>query len=212
MKVERKWFEQAVTNWATNDKVRTAKSFSIEGLDNVTFLCSKSKTASRCLVYFCFTHQGHFYGIRIGDWYNEALEDITRTNVIKFSALYPLNLKEIENLAQRVYSIGKDWRQVLAALKTKFPRYRLEQIFAYRRTQSSASSMTVKTTIPNNFKPVDKPKVIAGSSIKQAEPIASIIDPLKEIKLKNLEQELELIDLKIRKCEILKEISSLKQG
>lgn len=57
----------------------------------------------------------------------------------------------------------------------------------------------------------DRPQVVAGAS-NAVEKTVTVIDPLREVKLKNLEQELELIDLKIRKCEILKEISALKNG
>ena len=57
----------------------------------------------------------------------------------------------------------------------------------------------------------NKPQIVAGAS-NAVEKTVTVIDPLREVKLKNLEQELELIDLKIRKCEILKEISALKNG
>lgn len=210
MKVKKEWFEQAVYNWATDDGIRTSRSFTIEGLNNVLFICKKGKTVSRCSVYFRVPYKGKVFSIRMGDWFSGKLEDATRKSVRKFSSLYPLNFGEIERLAKRVYEVGLDWCQVLVALKTRFPYYNLEQMLKHRTLQNSIALERSKPSIGKSV--ADKPKVVAGASTIQAKPIVSTIDPIKEVKLKNLEQELELIDLKIRKCEILKEISALKNG
>lgn len=129
----------------------------------------------------------------------------------------PLTVEDIETLIVRAYELGRDWKQILATLKNKFPNYPLEEMLKKAESQGSIALAREAEDRIQLFKTIseaekeDRPQVVAGAS-NAVEKTVTVIDPIKEIKLKNLEQELELIDLKIRKCEILKEISTLKNG
>lgn len=149
---------------------------------------------------------------------NERIEEATKRNYRKFYTFStPLTVEDIETLIVRAYELGRDWKQILATLKNKFPNYPLEEML---KKAESLSSIALAREIKDQTQPFkainetekeDRPQIVAGAS-NAVEKTVTVIDPIKEVKLKNLEQELELIDLKIRKCEILKEISSLKQG
>lgn len=218
MKVKRERFEQAVLNWASDDRSQASRCFVIEGLEEVTFVGMKGKTVSRCLVYFHFTQDKKKYSIRLGDLLNERIEEATKGNYRKFYTFAtPLTVGDIETLIVRAYELGRDWKQILATLKTNYPNYSLEEML---KKGESLSSIALAREIKDRTQPFkainetekeDRPQIVAGAS-NAVEKTVTVIDPIKEVKLKNLEQELELIDLKIRKCEILKEISSLKQG
>lgn len=218
MKVKRERFEQAVLNWASDDRSQASRCFTIEGLEEVTFIGTKGKTVSRCAVYFHFSYEKNPYSIRVGDLLNERIEEATKGNYRKFYTFAtPLTVGDIETLIVRAYELGRDWKQILATLKTNYPNYSLEEML---KKGESLSSIALAREIKDRTQPFkainetekeDRPQIVAGAS-NAVEKTVTVIDPLKEVKLKNLEQELELIDLKIRKCEILKEISSLKQG
>lgn len=218
MKVKRERFEQAVLNWASDDRSQASRCFTIEGLEEVTFIGTKGKTVSRCAVYFHFSYEKNPYSIRVGDLLNERIEEATKRNYRKFYTFStPLTVEDIETLIVRAYELGRNWKQILATLKNKFPNYPLEEMLKKAESQGSIALAREAEDRIQLFKTIseaekeDRPQVVAGAS-NAVEKTVTVIDPIKEIKLKNLEQELELIDLKIRKCEILKEISTLKNG
>lgn len=203
MRVDKPYFEQALVNWALRGE-RT-KTFRMTELKNVSFICTKNKNIARCNAYYVFNHKGRSSAIRIGDFYSEVVEQKTETNPVKFKFNHPVSVNEIVENLRRVQLLGKDKHSILSALKVAFPQKTLKEMLDFRESTTTLSSAT-KSSKHSVVK-----KVVAGAS-NDAKKLVTPIDPIKEVKIKNLEQELELIDLKIRKCEILKEISALKNG
>ena len=211
MKLKKEWFEQVIINWVTDDKRRKMESRSIEGLKNVLFICSKTKTASRCNVYYNIASKQ--VAFRIGDFYSEIVEEETRKCTTPLKTIYPVTLDEIEDVAKRTNRLDREQLQKLIEFKKKFPQKRLGALLDYgEKAETAKIEKECFKLLEKQSKSLEnKPQIVAGAS-NAVEKTVTVIDPLKEIKLKNLEQELELIDLKIRKCEILKEISTLKNG
>lgn len=203
MRVDKPYFEQALVNWALRGD-RT-KTFRMTELKNVSFICTKNKNVARCNAYYIFNHKGRGNAIRIGDFYSEAVEQKTETSPVKFKFSHPVSVNEIVENLRRVQLLGKDKHSILSTLKVAFPQKTLKEMLDFRESTTTLSSVTKPS------KHLIVKRVVAGAS-NDATKIVAPIDPLKEVKLKNLEQELELVNLKIRKCEILQEISSLKNG
>lgn len=214
MQLKKEWFEQAIINWATDDKRRKLESRSIEGLKRVLFICSKSKTASRCNVYFNISSKQ--IAFRIGDFYSEIVEVETRKCTTPLKTIYPVSIEEIGAIAKRANLLNGDQLNELVKLKKKFPNKRLNSLLdILEKTEQAKSEEEAFKLLEQMEKQTkhleNKPQIVAGAS-NAVEKMVSVIEKTKEVQLKNLEQELELIDLKIRKCEILKEISTLKNG
>lgn len=203
MRIDKPYFEQALVNWALRGN-RT-KTFRMTELKNVSFICTKNKNVVRCNAYYIFNHKGRGNAIRIGDFYSEVVEQKTESNPVKFKFNHPVSVNEIVENLRRVNLLGKDKHSILSALKVALPQKTLKEMLDFRESTTILSSAT-KSSKHSTIK-----KVVAGAS-NDTTKLVTPIDPIKEDKLKNLEQELELIDLKIRKCEILKEISALKNG
>lgn len=203
MRIDKPYFEQALVNWALRGN-RT-KTFRMTELKNVSFICTKNKNVARCNAYYIFNHKGRGNAIRIGDFYSEVVEQKTESNPVKFKFNHPVSVNEIVENLRRVNLLGKDKHSILSALKVALPQKTLKEMLDFRESTTILSSAT-KPSKHSTIK-----KVVAGAS-NDTTKLVTPIDPIKEVKLKNLEQELELIDLKIHKCEILKEISALKNG
>lgn len=203
MRIDKPYFEQALVNWALRGN-RT-KTFRMTELKNVSFICTKNKNVARCNAYYIFNHKDRGNAIRIGDFYSEVVEQKTESNPVKFKFNHPVSVNEIVENLRRVNLLGKDKHSILSALKVALPQKTLKEMLDFRESTTILSSAT-KSSKHSTIK-----KVVAGAS-NDTTKLVTPIDPIKEVKLKNLEQELELIDLKIRKCEILKEISALKNG
>lgn len=100
-----------------------------------------------------------------------------------------MSVNEIVENLRRVQLLGKDKHSILSALKVAFPQKTLKEMLDFRESTTTLSSVT-KSSKHSVVK-----KVVAGAS-NDTTKLVTPIDPIKEVKLKNLEQELELIDSK----------------
>lgn len=154
----------------------------------------------------------------IGDYFNDIVEEETKGYSLKFRNKYPVTLDEAVSVIQKVESLSKADYHILLNFKNQNPKAKLDELLELlekkkEREEENANQLfdLIAEAEKEQNPQENKPQIVAGAS-NAVEKTVTVIDPLKEVKLKNLEQELELIDLKIRKCEILKEISALKNG
>ena len=216
MQVKKEYLDQALINWLKDNNANKTKSFSIEGHKRLIILCSKLKKWATADVFY--KGYGSARYMSVGDYFNEIVEEETKEYSLKFRNKYPVTLDEAVSTIQKVESLSKSDYHTLLNLKNQKPKAKLDELLELlnkekeREKENTNQILELIAEAEKEQNPQEnKPQIVAGAS-NAVEKIVTAIDPLKEIKLKNLEQELELIDLKIRKCEILKEISTLKNG
>lgn len=216
MQVKKEYLDQALINWLKDNNTNKTKSFSIEGHKRLIILCSKLKKWATADVFY--KGYGSARYMSIGDYFNEIVEEETKGYSLKFRNKYPVTLEEAVSVIQKVESLSKADYHILLNLKNQNPKAKLDELLELlekkkEREEENANQLfdLIAEAEKEQNPQENKPQIVAGAS-NAVEKTVTVIDPLKEIKLKNLEQELELIDLKIRKCEILKEISALKNG
>lgn len=216
MQVKKEYLDQALINWLRDRNSNKTKSFSIEGHKHLVILCSRVRKWATANIFY----KG--YGARymnIGDYFNEIVEEETKGYSLKFRNKYPVTLEEAVSIIQKVESLSKAEYHALLNLKNQKPKAKLGELLEFlkkekEREEENANQLfdLIAEAEKEQNHQENRPRIVAGASAQPSNKIVSTIGPLREIKLKNLEQELELIDLKIRKCEILKEISALKNG
>lgn len=216
MQVKKEYLDQALINWLKDNNTNKTKSFSIEGHKRLIILCSKLKKWATADVFY--KGYGSARYMSIGDYFNEIVEEETKGYSLKFRNKYPVTLEEAVSVIQKVESLSKADYHILLNLKNQNPKAKLDELLELlekkkEREEENANQLfdLIAEAEKEQNPQENKPQIVAGAS-NAVEKTVTVIDPIKEIKLKNLEQELELIDLKIRKCEILKEISTLKNG
>lgn len=216
MQVKKEYLDQALINWLKDNNTNKTKSFSIEGHKRLIILCSKLKKWATADVFY--KGYGSARYMSIGDYFNEIVEEETKGYSLKFRNKYPVTLEEAVSVIQKVESLSKADYHILLNLKNQNPKAKLDELLELlekkkEREEENANQLfdLIAEAEKEQNPQENKPQIVAGAS-NAVEKTVTVIDPLREVKLKNLEQELELIDLKIRKCEILKEISTLKNG
>lgn len=216
MQVKKEYLDQALINWLKDNNTNKTKSFSIEGHKRLIILCSKLKKWATADVFY--KGYGSARYMSIGDYFNEIVEEETKGYSLKFRNKYPVTLEEAVSVIQKVESLSKADYHILLNLKNQNPKAKLDELLELlekkkEREEENANQLfdLIAEAEKEQNPQENKPQIVAGAS-NAVEKTVTVIDPLREVKLKNLEQELELIDLKIRKCEILKEISALKNG
>lgn len=216
MQVKKEYLDQALINWLKDNNTNKTKSFSIEGHKRLIILCSKLKKWATADVFY--KGYGSARYMSIGDYFNEIVEEETKGYSLKFRNKYPVTLEEAVSVIQKVESLSKADYHILLNLKNQNPKAKLDELLELlekkkEREEENANQLfdLIAEAEKEQNPQENKPQIVAGAS-NAVEKTVTVIDPLREVKLKNLEQELELIDLKIRKCEILKEILALKNG
>ena len=216
MQVKKEYLDQALINWLKDNNTNKTKSFSIEGHKRLIILCSKLKKWATADVFY--KGYGSARYMSIGDYFNEIVEEETKGYSLKFRNKYPVTLEEAVSVIQKVESLSKADYHILLNLKNQNPKAKLDELLELlekkkEREEENANQLfdLIAEAEKEQNPQENKPQIVAGAS-NAVEKTVTVIDLLREVKLKNLEQELELIDLKIRKCEILKEISALKNG
>lgn len=216
MQVKKEYLDQALINWLKDNNTNKTKSFSIEGHKRLIILCSKLKKWATADVFY--KGYGSTRYMSIGDYFNEIVEEETKGYSLKFRNKYPVTLEEAVSVNQKVESLSKADYHILLNLKNQNPKAKLDELLELlekkkEREEENANQLfdLIAEAEKEQNPQENKPQIVADAS-NAVEKTVTVIDPLREVKLKNLEQELELIDLKIRKCEILKEISALKNG
>lgn len=216
MQVKKEYLDQALINWLKDNNANKTKSFSIEGHKRLIILCSKLKKWATADVFY--KGYGSARYMSIGDYFNEIVEEETKGYSLKFRNKYPVTLEEAVSVIQKVESLSKAEYHALLNLKNQKPKAKLDELLEFlkkekdREGENANQLFDLIAEAEKEQNPQEnKPQIVAGAS-NAVEKMVSVIEKTKEVQLKNLEQELELIDLKIRKCEILKEISTLKNG
>ena len=216
MQVKKEYLDQALINWLKDNNTNKTTSFSIEGHKRLVILCSKLKKWATADVFY--KGYGSTPYMSIGDYFNDIVEEETKGYSLKFRNKYPVTLDEAVSVIQKVESLSKADYHILLNLKNQNPKAKLDELLELlekrkEREEENANQLfdLIAETEKEQNPQENKPQIVAGAS-NAVEKMVSVIKKTKEVQLKNLEQELELIDLKIRKCEILKEISTLKNG
>ena len=218
MQVKKEYLDQALINWLRDNNAIKTKSFAIEGHKRLIILCTKLKKWAIAGVYYKEYGYGSARYMSVGDYFNEIIEEETKGYSLKFRNKYPVTLDEAVSTIQKVESLSKSDYRTLLNLKSQEPKAKLDELLELlnkkkeREKKNANQTLELVAEAEKEQNPQEnKPQIVAGAS-NAVEKTVTVIDPIKEVKLKNLEQELELIGLKIRKCEILKEISALKNG
>lgn len=211
MQVKKEYLDQALINWLRDSNSNKTKSFSIEGRKRLVILCSKLKKWATADIFYKGSGSARY--ISIGDYFNDIVEEETKGYSLKFRNKYPVTLDEAVSTVQKVESLSKEDYSRLLNFKTLNPKAKLDELLELLKEAKENDKVLnfLRNKEPENKPQENKLQIVAGAS-NAVEKMVSVIEKTKEVQLKSLEQELELIDLKIRKCEILKEISSLKQG